>query len=176
MEEEDDREASERYFFVLFCCSTPFFRFVFFFIFSHIFIFHFPNLTMPSVHSTLSARPQALLISTILGHIINIFKKYGTKALGTYLLYILLKYRNTALGVRPRPELKSPRGFPLLGNTVQLLTRNREENYQIQTKLHEEYGRIYAMTILGLGRVINVSEPEALDHILRVNFLAYEKG
>ncbi|KAG0336550.1 hypothetical protein BG000_006456 [Podila horticola] len=131
---------------------------------------------MPSVHSTLSARPQALLISSILGHIINIFKKYGTKALGTYLLYILLKYRNTALGVRPRPELKSPRGFPLLGNTVQLLTRNREENYQIQTKLHEKYGRIYAMTILGLGRVINVSEPEALDHILRVNFLAYEKG
>ncbi|KAG0350826.1 hypothetical protein BG005_009660 [Podila minutissima] len=131
---------------------------------------------MPTVHSTLGARPPALLISTILGHILNIFKKYGTKVLGTYLLYILFKYQNCALGVRPRPELKSPRGIPLLGNTVEILTRRREDNYQIQTKFHEKYGRIYAMTILGLGRVINVSEPEAMDHVLRVNFWAYEKG
>ena len=131
---------------------------------------------MPSVHSSLSTRPPNLLFSTILRHVIKIFKKYGTKALGTYLLYILFKYRTTALGVRPRPELNSPRGIPLLGNTVEMLTRRREEKYQIQTKFHQKYGRIYAMTVLGLGRVFTVSEPEAMDHVLRVNFWAYEKG
>lgn len=131
---------------------------------------------MPSVHSSLSTRPPNLLLSPILGAVIKIFRKYGTKALGTYLLYILFKYRNTALGVRPRPELNCPRGLPLLGNTVEILTRCREEKYQIQTKFHQKYGRIYAMTVLGLGRVFTVSEPEAIDHVLRVNFWAYEKG
>ncbi|KAF9927691.1 hypothetical protein FBU30_002955 [Linnemannia zychae] len=101
-----------------------------------------------------------------------------SKVIGAYLIFILIKYRNTAIGVRPRPDLKGPRGHPLLGNVIELITRPKTARYEIQEENHRspEFGPIYSVTVPGLGRIINIADPEKLDHVLRVNFWAYEKG
>lgn len=98
------------------------------------------------------------------------------KVLGTYLIYLTLKYRRTAYGIRTRTDLPGPMGLPFLGNTYQLVFLPRNEILQRQTANHEKYGPIYTMTIPGIGRIINISDPEMIDHVLRVNFWAYEKG
>jgi hypothetical protein len=98
-----------------------------------------------------------------------------SKAFGAYVIYILFKYRRSALGVTPRSDLPGPWCVPLLGNIVQIFMP-RNELLQRQTMNHEKFGPIYAMMIPGVGRVINVSDPEMVDHVLRVNFWAYEKG
>ncbi|KAF9944627.1 hypothetical protein BGZ70_004478, partial [Mortierella alpina] len=41
------------------------------------------------------------------------------KLLLTYLLYAVIKYRRTSYGARPRPELKGPKGYPLIGNLLE---------------------------------------------------------
>ncbi|KAK3829498.1 MAG: cytochrome P450 [Linnemannia elongata] len=98
------------------------------------------------------------------------------KILGTYLIYLTLKYRRTAYGIRTRTDLPGPMGLPFLGNTYQLVFLPRNEVLQRQTANHEKYGPVYTMTIPGIGRIINILDPEMIDHVLRVNFWAYEKG
>lgn len=98
------------------------------------------------------------------------------KVLGTYLIYLTLKYRKTAYGIRTRTDIPGPMGLPFLGNTYQLVVLPRNEVLQRQTANHEKYGPIYTMTIPGIGRIINILDPEMIDHVLRVNFWAYEKG
>ncbi|KAK3823063.1 MAG: cytochrome P450 [Benniella sp.] len=99
------------------------------------------------------------------------------KAFGAYLLYLVIKYRNTAFGIRPRPDIDGPRGIPLLGNLVEFLKRPRTQNYQHQMRNHEiRFGSHYTVSLPGVGRIINITDPEMLDHVLRVNFWAYEKG
>jgi len=99
------------------------------------------------------------------------------KAFGAYLLYVVIKYRNTAFGIRPRPDIDGPRGIPLLGNLVEFLKRPRTQNYQHQMRNHEiRFGSHYTVSLPGVGRIINITDPEMLDHVLRVNFWAYEKG
>ncbi|KAK3846521.1 MAG: cytochrome P450 [Linnemannia gamsii] len=102
----------------------------------------------------------------------------ASKAIGAYLLFILIKYRRTAYGVRPRYDLKGPKGYPLLGNVIEMITRPKTERYETQEENHRssEYGPVYTVTVPGLGRIINLADPEKLDHVLRVNFWAYEKG
>ncbi|KAF9430008.1 hypothetical protein BGZ94_008667 [Podila epigama] len=114
--------------------------------------------------------------ATILKTILATFNNHKSSALGLYILYVIFKYRNTALGVKPRSDIGGPKGLPLIGNTYDIIKRPLDKNFEIQTQLHEEYGRAYAMTILGVGRLIQVSDPAVVDHFLRVNFWAYEKG
>lgn len=99
-----------------------------------------------------------------------------TKVFGAYILYILFKYRRSVPGTVPRSDLPGPWTLPLLGNIVQILTLPRNQVLQTQTLNHERYGPIYAMSIPGVGRVINITEPDMVDHVLRGNFWAYEKG
>ncbi|KAK3829341.1 MAG: cytochrome P450 [Benniella sp.] len=99
-----------------------------------------------------------------------------TKAFGAYVLYVLFKYRRSVPGTVPRTDLPGPWSIPLIGNLFQVLTLPRNQVLQRQTLNHSLYGPIYAMTIPGIGRVINISEPDMVDHVLRVNFWAYEKG
>ncbi|KAG0374905.1 hypothetical protein BGX24_009767 [Mortierella sp. AD032] len=98
------------------------------------------------------------------------------KILATYLVYITLKYRKTAYGVRARSDLPGPMALPFIGNTYQMVILPREQILQRQTANHEKYGPVYSMTIPGIGRIINILDPEMIDHVLRVNFWAYEKG
>jgi hypothetical protein len=99
-----------------------------------------------------------------------------TKVFGAYVLYILFKYRRSVPGTVPRTDLPGPWSIPLIGNLLQILTLPRNQVLQRQTLNHSLYGPIYAMTIPGIGRVINISEPDMVDHVLRANFWAYEKG
>ncbi|KAF9347482.1 hypothetical protein BGX26_001033 [Mortierella sp. AD094] len=57
-----------------------------------------------------------------------------------------------------------------------MLNRPKGQNLQIQTKFHEEYGKVYTVTVVGFSRVINIRDPEMIDHVLRTNFWKYEKG
>ncbi|KAF9928677.1 hypothetical protein FBU30_002198 [Linnemannia zychae] len=113
--------------------------------------------------------------------IIQILKQLLTrsniaKTLGVYLIYLTLKYRKTAYGIRPRPDLPGPPCIPFLGNTYQMVFLPRNEILQRQTANHEKYGPIYTMSLPGVGRIINILDPEMIDHMLRINFWAYEKG
>ncbi|KAF9582318.1 hypothetical protein BGW38_000355 [Lunasporangiospora selenospora] len=99
-----------------------------------------------------------------------------TSVLLSYFVYILVRQRKTAIGARPRDDLPGPEGHPLIGNTLDLAKRKNGSNYQIQTAYHEKYGPVYAMTVFGLGRIINVTDPEMVDHVLRANFWNYIKG
>ncbi|KAF9991967.1 hypothetical protein BGZ79_003709, partial [Entomortierella chlamydospora] len=57
-----------------------------------------------------------------------------------------------------------------------MINRPKGKNHQINTKFHEEYGKVYTVTVIGFPRVINITDPEMIDHILRTNFWKYEKG
>lgn len=118
--------------------------------------------------------------ATALGRVLAqiLTRSNASKAIGAYILYILIKYRNTAYGVRPRPDLKGPRGYPLLGNVIEMITRPKTSRYETLEENHRspKYGPVYTVTVPGLGRIINLADPEKLDHVLRANFWAYEKG
>ncbi|KAK3806301.1 MAG: cytochrome P450 [Benniella sp.] len=96
--------------------------------------------------------------------------------MGAYFLYIVFKYRNTVYGYRLRPDLPGPPGHPLVGHLWGALTRPRDQVLQNFTENHQKYGKVYTVTLPSVGRIINISDPEMLDHVLRVNFWAYEKG
>ncbi|KAG0199101.1 hypothetical protein BGX28_007555 [Mortierella sp. GBA30] len=93
-----------------------------------------------------------------------------------YFLYALFKYRRSVYGVRPRPDLRGPAGLPLIGNALDVIRFPRSQVLQQQNKNHEKYGSVYTVTLPVVGRVIHVIDPEMLDHVLKVNFWAYEKG
>ena len=59
-----------------------------------------------------------------------------------------------------------------------MITRPKTSRYETQEENHRspEYGPVYTVTVPGLGRIINLADPEKLDHVLRVHFWAYEKG
>ncbi|KAF9574938.1 hypothetical protein EC968_004939 [Mortierella alpina] len=97
-------------------------------------------------------------------------------ALLAYILYALIKYRRSAYGVRPRPDIKGPRGWPLLGNLLDELEGPSNQFLQRQLADHEKYGSVYSVSLPGIGRIINILDPKMVDHVLRVNFWAYEKG
>ncbi|KAG0368788.1 hypothetical protein BGZ54_001157 [Gamsiella multidivaricata] len=129
---------------------------------------------------TSTTRPAATtnaLLATLTRLLSQLLTRSNTsKLLGAYFLFILFKYRRSVYGVRPRPELKGPPGLPLIGNFWSVVSKPRNTVLQRQTKNHQIYGKVYAVTIPGVGRIININDPEMLDHILRVNFWAYEKG
>ncbi|KAG0094724.1 hypothetical protein BGZ93_006861 [Podila epicladia] len=99
-----------------------------------------------------------------------------SKAVAIYALCILYKYRNSVIGVRPRNDLPGPRGIPLLGNIYSVLTTPRNQILQRQVTSHEKFGKVYKFQVPGIGTIINISGPEQVDHVLRINFWAYEKG
>ncbi|KAI1314587.1 hypothetical protein EDD11_001970 [Mortierella claussenii] len=124
-----------------------------------------------------TSRTQASAPSILLRQLSQLLTRTNaSKFLGVYILFILFKYRRTVLGVRPRPELKGPSGLPLIGNFWGSITRPRNKVLVDQVKNHETYGKVYTVTIPFVGRIINIMDPDMLDHVLRVNFWAYEKG
>ncbi|KAG0328079.1 hypothetical protein BGZ99_006252 [Dissophora globulifera] len=132
-----------------------------------------PLSRVPTVGALLGLAQTVIYLSTS-----SLIRPEVLKALLTYyVLYLLFKYRNTALGVMPRPDLPGPRGVPLLGNTIfMLFKRPKNKNYQTQTQLHEEFGKVYTVTVLGFARVINIRDPAMVEHVLKTHFWKYEKG
>ncbi|KAF9115735.1 hypothetical protein BGX27_006682 [Mortierella sp. AM989] len=94
------------------------------------------------------------------------------------LLFLIAKYPNRAIGTRARPDLKSVsiNGLPLLGYTLQLMW-NRHNFLRYVMSFFELSGQpVMTTTILGLGRIIGINNPELLEHVLKTNFENYEKG
>ncbi|KAF9288020.1 hypothetical protein BGZ68_000917 [Mortierella alpina] len=103
-------------------------------------------------------------------------RQNANTALLAYILYVLVKYRRSAYGVRPRPDIKGPPGWPLVGNLLEEMRNPPNQILQRQLADHEKYGSVYSIALPGFGRIINILDPKMVDHILRVNFWAYEKG
>ncbi|KAF9321598.1 hypothetical protein BG003_000914 [Podila horticola] len=99
-----------------------------------------------------------------------------TKALCIYILYILFKYRSTALGAKPRKDIIGPRGLPLIGNVITILGIPRNQLAQHNVMMHRKYGKVWCYTVPKIGRVIRFNDPDILEHVLKTNFWAYEKG
>ncbi|KAI1314680.1 hypothetical protein EDD11_001892 [Mortierella claussenii] len=106
----------------------------------------------------------------------SLTRRNASRLLGAYIVWILFKYRTTAYGTKPRTDLKGPRGWPLIGNMVLMLTSPRNQISQLNARLHDQYGLTWAFTIPKLGRVIQFADPDVLEHVLKTNFWAYEKG
>ncbi|KAF9965337.1 hypothetical protein BGZ70_005027 [Mortierella alpina] len=96
-------------------------------------------------------------------------------ALGLYLLYILLKFRDNAIGTRRTP-LPGPKGLPLIGNLLLFVRTPMSQISQLHDRFHEKYGSTWTFSMTGLGRTIMVNDPAVLEHVLKTNFWAYEKG
>ncbi|KAF9574939.1 hypothetical protein EC968_004940 [Mortierella alpina] len=134
--------------------------------------------------STISTPIQATTVASITGLTAALIRtlpgllnrQNANALLLAYALYALVKYRRTAYGVRPRPDIKGPPGWPLLGNLLEELRSPPDQILQRQVAYHEKYGSVYSNTLPGVGRFINIADPAMVDHILKVNFWAYEKG
>ncbi|KAF9584844.1 hypothetical protein BGW38_004960 [Lunasporangiospora selenospora] len=95
---------------------------------------------------------------------------------GLYLLWAVVKYRRSVYGMRPRPDLKGPSGYPLIGNLVEMSVLPMNQFLQYLHKNHLRYGPVFSFALPGFARIIHVNDPESVDHVLRANFWAYEKG
>ncbi|KAI8346292.1 cytochrome P450 [Mortierella sp. GBAus27b] len=95
--------------------------------------------------------------------------------LALYILYNLIKYRDNSIGTR-RTNIPGPKGWPLIGNLILMASTPVSQISQLHDRFHEKYGPTWTVTILGLGRLIMVNDPAVLEHVLKTNFWAYEKG
>lgn len=78
----------------------------------------------------------------------------------------LLKYPNRAFLTRARPDLKSPSGYPLLGNMPQLI-RDQGNTLESLNDGFKNFGNVFSLTIPLFGRVILVNTPEHFEHVLK---------
>lgn len=121
--------------------------------------------------------PPSFTIASILILLQKALKsKNVVKVLGVYILYILLKYRSTALGAKPRKDIVGPRGLPLIGNLITILGIPRNQLAQHNTMMHRKYGKVWCYTVPKIGRIIRFNDPDILEHVLKTNFWSYEKG
>ncbi|KAF9430963.1 hypothetical protein BGZ94_001307 [Podila epigama] len=94
------------------------------------------------------------------------------------LLCLIAKYPNRAIGTHNRPDLDgiSWKGWPLIGNTIDIIRTRKRFLSQIVENFEKAEGSILTTTMLGLGRIIVINDPVLLEHILKTNFENYEKG
>ncbi|KAG0346993.1 hypothetical protein BG004_000343 [Podila humilis] len=116
-------------------------------------------------------------MSTLVEYLQNaLAQKTVARAIGVYVLYLLFKYRSTAVGATIRSDIPGPRGLPLLGNVIDVLRIPRNQLTQHNVKMHRKYGSVWTYTVPKIGRIIRFNDPDILEHVLKTNFWAYEKG
>jgi hypothetical protein len=131
---------------------------------------------MNALASTILQRVTASEL-TVLMFIHNLLsKKILSKFVGAYLLIYIYKYRNTALGVKPRKDLKSPGSWPLIGDIIPMTLLPKTQFSQLNEQFHKDLGSVFTVTLPFLGRMIDFTDPAILEHVLKTNFWAYEKG
>lgn len=92
--------------------------------------------------------------------------------LGT--VYLLYRYWDCAIGCERRPDLKGPKGLPLIGNLTWALKNRDPLSYQVYAQQKYGYGNTH--TLPGLGRLIDVSRPDWIEHVQKTKFSNYVKG
>ncbi|KAG0339756.1 hypothetical protein BG000_001432 [Podila horticola] len=92
------------------------------------------------------------------------------------ILLVLYKYRSHALGTRPRRDLKQPRALPLVGHMFTMSTIPGPKLNAFYLKMYDQFGPVWAVSLPGIGRMIQGDSPEIVEHVLKTNFWAYEKG
>ncbi|KAF9380463.1 hypothetical protein CPC16_010309 [Podila verticillata] len=104
-------------------------------------------------------------------------KANNAKIVAAVVALLLFKYRSHAIGTRPRRELKQPRGaVPLLGHMPLMLSIPGTKLYDFFVKQNEELGPVWSISLPIIGRMIQGDTPEMVEHVLKTNFWAYEKG
>ncbi|KAF9926203.1 hypothetical protein FBU30_004162 [Linnemannia zychae] len=89
----------------------------------------------------------------------------------------LYKYRSHAVGTRRRPDLKQPKGsYPLLGHMPLLAMIPGTKLYEFFEKNYNELGPVWSISLPFIGRMVQGDSPELVEHVLKSNFWAYEKG
>ncbi|KAG0028007.1 hypothetical protein BGZ82_008649 [Podila clonocystis] len=91
-------------------------------------------------------------------------------------LVTLYKHRSHALGTRPRRDLKQPRALPLVGHMFTMCTIPGPKLNEFYEKMYNKFGPVWAISLPGIGRMIQGDSPEIVEHVLKTNFWAYEKG
>lgn len=91
------------------------------------------------------------------------------------LVVLLVQYPANAIGTKRRPDLKGPRGLPIIGNLIGNLLAS---DYILDNILEDwrKYGPGLSITIPFFGRIIACNTPEMVEHILKTNFDNYVKG
>ncbi|RIB24433.1 cytochrome P450 [Gigaspora rosea] len=92
----------------------------------------------------------------------------------SYIIHLLIKHPDCAIGARHRKDLVGPKGIPLLGNLISLIKRKTIVQYEHE--LANKYGSNFSFTVLGQGRLIVSNDPRTVEHILKTNFDDYPKG
>ncbi|KAL1923550.1 uncharacterized protein VTP21DRAFT_8530 [Calcarisporiella thermophila] len=103
-----------------------------------------------------------------------ISRQYWIFLILAYVVYLLVKYRDRAIGTRTKGRrLRGPRGLPLLGNTMTGLM-NERRYYDLLQDENNLYGPTYSVT-LPFMRIVFISDFENLEHVLKTNFQNYTK-
>ncbi|RIB18461.1 cytochrome P450 [Gigaspora rosea] len=92
----------------------------------------------------------------------------------SYIIHLLIKYPDCAIGARHRKDLVGPKGIPLIGNLISLIKRKTVVQYEHE--LANKYGSNFSFTALGQGRVIVSNDPRTVEHVAKTNFDDYPKG
>ncbi|KAF9427327.1 hypothetical protein BGZ76_002387 [Entomortierella beljakovae] len=91
--------------------------------------------------------------------------------------FYVFKYRGNAIGTRRRRDLIEPKGaLPLIGHLYIIASTPGSRLFHLFEKYYNTLGPVWAITIPGLGRMIEIDTPENIEHVLKTNFWSYEKG
>ncbi|SAM83543.1 related to siderophore peptide synthetase involved in ferrichromeA biosynthesis [Ustilago bromivora] len=95
--------------------------------------------------------------------------------LAVAILLLGFVYRDRPIFVSQCDHIKGPSGLPLIGNTLQVL-KDAANPLQAMLARSMQYGLPNTMTVIGMGRAINVTRPDWIQHIQKTNFANYVKG
>ncbi|KAK3815797.1 MAG: cytochrome P450 [Linnemannia gamsii] len=116
------------------------------------------------------------LVRFVRRHAINT-KSNKLKLFFALLALLTYKYRSHAIGTRRRPDLKSPKGaVPFLGHMPLLASIHGTKLYDFFEKNYRELGPVWSISLPFIGRMVQGDSPELIEHVLKHNFWAYQKG
>ncbi|KAF9274041.1 hypothetical protein BGZ88_003329 [Linnemannia elongata] len=99
------------------------------------------------------------------------------KLLLAFSAFFLYKYRSHAVGTRRRDDLKAPKGaLPFLGHMPLIASIPGTKLYDFFEKNYNELGPVWSISLPFIGRMVQGDAPELVEHVLKNNFWAYEKG
>ncbi|KAG9290595.1 hypothetical protein G9A89_011557 [Geosiphon pyriformis] len=91
------------------------------------------------------------------------------------IIILAIIYPDRAVGTRYRPDLRGPKGWPIIGNLLLMFEYNRgihDRHYE----RHLLYGKNLTFTIPGVGRCVTCNYPEGIEYVLKTNSTNFPKG